>query len=70
MKIIVGVKQVIDYEVEIQVNEQGDGVVNTGVPLSMNPFDEVALEEAIRLKESGVASHILAVLRRPMILNL
>ncbi|PIE45540.1 MAG: hypothetical protein CSA45_02305 [Gammaproteobacteria bacterium] len=61
MKIIIAIKRVIDYQVDIQVKADGAGVVRDGVPTAMNPFDEVALEEAIRLKESGIASHILAV---------
>lgn len=61
MKIIVAVKRVIDYEVDIQVNSEGTDVVRECVPMSMNPFDEVALEEAIRLKEAGIADSVLAV---------
>jgi hypothetical protein len=55
MKILVGYKRVVDYNVRIQVKPDGSGVVTDGVKLSANPFDEIALEEALRLREKGVA---------------
>jgi electron transfer flavoprotein beta subunit len=61
MKIIVCVKRVIDYNVRVQINRDGDGVVTDGVKMSMNPFDEIAVEEALRLKEAGTASEIIAL---------
>ena len=61
MKILVGVKRVIDYNVRIRVNADGSGVETAGVKMSMNPFDEIALEEAVKLKEAGTATEVLAV---------
>jgi len=61
MKILVPVKRVVDYNVKIRVKSDGAGVVTAGVKMSMNPFDEIAVEEAVRLKEKGVASEIIAV---------
>ena len=61
MKILVCVKRVIDYNVRVQINRDGDGVVTDGVKMSMNPFDEIAVEEALLLKEAGVASEIVAL---------
>ena len=61
MKILVSVKRAIDYNVRIQVAPDGSGVVKNGVKHSMNPFDEIAVEEAIRLKEAGVASEVVVV---------
>ncbi|MFK8015968.1 MAG: EtfB protein [Gammaproteobacteria bacterium] len=61
MKIIVCVKRVIDYNVRVQINRDGDGVVTDGVKMSMNPFDEIAVEEALRLKEAGKATEIIAL---------
>jgi electron transfer flavoprotein beta subunit len=61
MKILVPVKRVIDYNVKPRVKMDGTGVDLTNVKMSMNPFDEIAVEEAIRLKEKGVASEIIAV---------
>lgn len=61
MKIIVPVKRVIDYNVKIRVKSDGTGVELANVKMSMNPFDEIAVEEAIRLKEAGKASEIIAV---------
>jgi electron transfer flavoprotein beta subunit len=60
-KIIVGLKRVIDYNVRVQVKSDGSGVETDGVKMSINPFDEVALEEALRLKENGQASEVIAV---------
>lgn len=58
MKILVGYKRVVDYNVRIQVKPDGSGVVTEGVKLSVNPFDEIALEEALRLREKGIASEV------------
>ena len=58
MKILVGYKRVVDYNVRIQVKPDGSGVVTDGVKLSANPFDDIALEEALRLHESGVADEV------------
>jgi electron transfer flavoprotein beta subunit len=61
MKILVPVKRVVDYNVKIRVKPDGSGVELANVKMSMNPFDEIAVEEAIRLKEKGQASEIVAV---------
>ncbi len=61
MKILVPVKRVVDYNVKIRVKADGSGVDLANVKMSMNPFDEIAVEEAIRLKEAGKASEIIAV---------
>ena len=61
MKILVPVKRVVDYNVKVRVRTDGTGVETAGVKMSMNPFDEIAIEEAVRLKEKGVASEIIAV---------
>ncbi len=61
MKILVPVKRVIDYNVKIRVKGDGTGVETANVKMSMNPFDEIAIEEAIRLKEAGTVSEIIAV---------
>jgi electron transfer flavoprotein beta subunit len=61
MKLLVAVKRVIDYNVKPRVKADGTGVDLANVKMSMNPFDEIAIEEAIRLKEKGVASEIVAV---------
>jgi len=61
MKVMVGVKRVIDYAVKIRVKPDGSGVETNNVKMSMNPFDEIAVEEAVRLKEKKVASEIIAV---------
>ena len=60
-KIIVGLKRVVDYNVRVQVRSDGSGVETDGVKMSINPFDEVALEEALRIKEGGGASEVIAV---------
>ncbi|MBB5014472.1 electron transfer flavoprotein subunit beta/FixA family protein [Rehaibacterium terrae] len=65
MKILVGYKRVVDYNVRIQVKPDGSGVVTEGVKLSANPFDEIALEEALRLREKGVASEVVVVTLGP-----
>ena len=61
MKILVGYKRVVDYNVRIQVKPDGSGVATDGVKLSPNPFDEIALEEALRLREKGIASEVVVV---------
>jgi electron transfer flavoprotein beta subunit len=61
MKVLVPVKRVIDYNVKPRVKSDGTGVDLANVKMSMNPFDEIAVEEAIRLKEKGVATEIIAV---------
>ena len=61
MKILVPVKRVIDFNVKIRVKPDGSGVELANIKMSMNPFDEIAVEEAIRLKEAGKASEIVAV---------
>jgi electron transfer flavoprotein beta subunit len=60
-KILVGVKRVVDYNVRVRVKPDGSGVVTDGVKMSVNPFDEIALEEALRLRERGEAGEIVAV---------
>ncbi|MBK4738506.1 electron transfer flavoprotein subunit beta/FixA family protein [Noviherbaspirillum pedocola] len=61
MKILVPVKRVVDYNVKVQVKSDGSGVDIANVKMSMNPFDEIAVEEAVRLKEGGKATEIVAV---------
>jgi electron transfer flavoprotein beta subunit len=61
MKIIVPVKRVVDFNVKVRVKSDGSGIETAGVKMSMNPFDEIAVEEAVRLKEKGVATEIIAV---------
>ena len=61
MKAIVPIKRVIDFNVKVRVKSDGTGVETTNVKMSMNPFDEIAVEEAVRLKEKGVAGEIVAV---------
>jgi electron transfer flavoprotein beta subunit len=61
MKILVAVKRVVDYNVNVRVNREGTGVELTGVKMSMNPFDEIAVEQAVRLKEAGIATEVIAV---------
>ena len=61
MKILVPVKRVVDYNVKVRVKSDGSGVDLANVKMSMNPFDEIAIEEAVRLKEKGVATEVVAV---------
>lgn len=61
MKILVPVKRVVDYNVKIRVKSDGSGVELANVKMSMNPFDEIAVEEAVRLKEAGIATEVVAV---------
>jgi electron transfer flavoprotein beta subunit len=60
-RIIVGVKRVVDYNVRIRVKPDNTGVITEGVKMSINPFDEIALEEALRTKEKGLADEVVAV---------
>ena len=61
MKVLVSVKRVVDYNVKVRVKSDGTGVDIANVKMSMNPFDEIAVEEAMRLKEKGVATEVIAV---------
>ena len=65
MKILVGYKRVVDYNVRIQVKPDGSGVVTDGVKLSANPFDDIALEEALRLRDKGIATEVVIVTIAP-----
>lgn len=60
-KIMVGLKRVVDYNVRIRVKPDGSGVITDGVKMSINPFDEIALEEALRIRERGEAEEVIAV---------
>ena len=60
-RILVGIKRVVDYNVRIRVKADGSGVITEGVKMSVNPFDEIALEEALRLKERGAAEEVIVV---------
>jgi len=61
MKVLVATKRAVDYNVKVRVKSDGTGVETANVKMSMNPFDEIAVEEAVRLKEKGVASEVVAV---------
>ena len=61
MKVLVPVKRVIDYNVKVRVKSDGTGIETANVKMSMNPFDEIALEEAMRLKEAGKVTEVIAV---------
>ena len=61
MKILVSVKRVVDFNVKVRVKSDGSGVETANVKMSMNPFDEIAVEEAVRLKEGGIATEIVVV---------
>ena len=61
MKILVPVKRVVDYNVKVRVKSDGTGVDLVNVKMSMNPFDEIAVEEAVRLREAGIATEVIAV---------
>jgi electron transfer flavoprotein beta subunit len=61
MKILVAVKRVVDYNVKVRVKSDGSGVDIANIKMSMNPFDEIAVEEAVRLKEKGVVTEVIAV---------
>ena len=61
MKVLVAVKRVIDYNVKVRVKNDGSGIDLANVKMSMNPFDEIAIEEAVKLKEAGIATEVIAV---------
>jgi electron transfer flavoprotein beta subunit len=61
MKVLVPVKRVVDYNVKVRVKSDGTGVETANVKMSMNPFDEIAVEEAVRLREAGIATEVIAV---------
>ena len=61
MKILVGIKRVVDYNVRIRVKSDGSGVDTDGVKMSINPFDEIALEQALRIREAGQADEVIVV---------
>ncbi len=61
MKVLVPVKRVVDYNVKVRVKSDGTGIDLANVKMSMNPFDEIAIEEAVRLREKGVATEVIAV---------
>jgi electron transfer flavoprotein beta subunit len=61
MKILVGIKRVVDYNVRVRVRSDGSGVETDGVKMSINPFDEIALEEALRIREAGKADEVIVV---------
>jgi len=61
MKVLVPVKRVVDYNVKVRVKSDGTGVETANVKMSMNPFDEISIEEAIRLREAGIATEVIAV---------
>jgi electron transfer flavoprotein beta subunit len=61
MKVLVSVKRVVDFNVKVRVKADGSGVETANVKMSMNPFDEIAVEEAVRLKEAGIATEIVVV---------
>jgi electron transfer flavoprotein beta subunit len=61
MKILVGIKRVVDYNVRIRIKPDGSGVDTDGVKMSINPFDEIALEEALRIREAGMAEEVIVV---------
>src|SRR6059036_929503 len=61
MKVLIAVKRVVDFNVKVRVKPDGSGVDTANVKMSMNPFDEIAVEEAVRMKEKGVATEIVAV---------
>ncbi len=60
-RILVGLKRVIDYNVRVRVRPDGSGVVTDGVKMSINPFDEIALEEALRIRERGETDEVVVV---------
>jgi electron transfer flavoprotein beta subunit len=61
MKVLVPIKRVVDYNVKVRVKPDGSGVDTANVKMSMNPFDEIAVEEAVRLKEKGIATEVVAI---------
>ena len=67
-RILVGIKRVVDFNVRIRVKPDGSGVITDGVKMSVNPFDEIALEEALRIKERGGAEEVGEALHRVTLL--
>ncbi len=65
MKILVAIKRVVDYAVKIRIKSDGSGIELANVKMSMNPFDEIAVEEAVRLKEKGIATEVIVVSAGP-----
>ena len=65
MKVVVAVKRVIDYNVKVRVKSDNSGVETANVKMSMNPFDEIAVEEGVRMREAGVARELIAVSMGP-----
>ena len=63
-RILVGIKRVVDYNVRMRVKPDGTGVITDGVKMSVNPFDEIALEEALRIKERGGADEVVVATHR------
>src|SRR5436190_23643710 len=61
MKVLVSIKRVVDFNVKVRVRPDGSGVETANVKMSMNPFDEIAVEEAVRLREAGAATEIVVV---------
>ncbi|PIV73611.1 MAG: electron transporter RnfB, partial [Rhodocyclales bacterium CG17_big_fil_post_rev_8_21_14_2_50_68_7] len=61
MKVLVAIKRVVDYNVKVRVKGDGSGVDTANVKMSMNPFDEIAVEEAVRMKEAGKAEEVIAL---------
>jgi len=61
MKVLVSIKRVVDFNVKVRVKADGTGVETANVKMSMNPFDEIAVEEAVRLREAGAATEIVVV---------
>jgi len=61
MKILVPVKRVVDFNIKVRVRSDGAGVDLAHIKMAMNPFDEIAVEEAVRLKEAGLADEVIAV---------
>src|SRR5690625_4713782 len=61
MKILVAIKRAVDFNVRVQIKRDGSGVETQGVKMSINPFDEIALEEALRIRESGGEAEIIAI---------
>ncbi|TXT29689.1 MAG: electron transfer flavoprotein beta subunit, partial [Rhodocyclaceae bacterium] len=61
LKVFIPIKRVADYNIKVRVKADGTGVDLANVKMSMNPFDEIAIEEAVRLKEAGIATEVIAV---------
>jgi electron transfer flavoprotein beta subunit len=61
MKVFVAIKRVVDYSVKVRIKAEGTGIDLNGVKMSLNPFDEIAVEEAVRLKEKGIASEVIVI---------